>query len=290
MSEIEKKDSFAVEYSLDEQVMSEIIVERLAAIDTSVGSGIKYFEATSDEPMANVGRSIERVVFEKWFGNTAEDMTREYGPYEHQSTFFVAVDTEKAAPVGVMRTIRAHEPGQSLKLLDDVRSSEQEDMQRAASFVTDEAMREKHGIETLENVWELGTIAILPQYRNSQRSFLQKGVISAQLIRAMYLSARAQGVEHMIAAMDVNPYEKMVKKHLGLPYVPLCDSEPFSYLGSDQTLLIYGHVPEFYSYMRRKMSTANGMLAHSALRLLVQGKDDQAIYLPPEHTPRVYRG
>lgn len=285
MSSIETISNHGANYELDDDSIYEIIRQRFIVDGITDQHGIHYFEAEPTEDMANVGRTVEHRVFWEKFKNDADEMKKEYGPYEDQSLFFIAADADDYKPVSVMRVIRAEHPGQSLKLLDDIRSSNDKDTAKAARMVTNESLERLHGISTLSNCWELGTMATMPGYRNSEQGRLKKGTISAQTIRALYLSARAQGIEHMVAAMDVRPYEKLVKRYLGLPYVPLCNTEPFSYLGSEQTQLIYGHVPDFYPDMRRKMWTANGMLAHSALRLLVLGKGDQRIYLPPEHTP-----
>ena len=94
----------------------------------------------------------------------------------------------------------------------------------------------------------------------------------------------------MIAAMDTQPYEKLVKRYLGLPYVPLAGTEPFEYLGSESTQLIYGHVPDFYAEMAAKRRTLDGIKAYFALDTLVAGARDRHIHLPSDHTPRVYRG
>ena len=45
-----------------------------------------------DEPLADVGRTVERQVFEATFGNDAAVMASEYGPYEDRSRFFVVLD------------------------------------------------------------------------------------------------------------------------------------------------------------------------------------------------------
>lgn len=285
MSEHERLHSEHSAYHLSYEQADGIVAEFLSQHEEQL-QGIQYLEVATNHPLADAGRAIEGKVFEKFFNNTPEDMIEEYGPYESRSNFFVAIDPEKQKAVGVMRTLHVDEPSQSLKIFDDLKKDEPE----IARLVSDDRLRTIHGIESLENCWELGTIAIAPGYRNGDRKWYQKGIVSAQLIRTMYLSARSQGVEHMIAAMDTEPYHKMVKRYLGLPYIPLCDTEPFEYLGSPSTQLIYGHVPEFYDAMRRKMRTAQGALAHGALRLLVLGKGDVSIHLPPEHTPAEYQG
>lgn len=290
----EKEPSVALEprYDLDDQTMKHIIASAIESRGHNHEGEISYFEVGSDHPLANVGRTIECRVFKERFGNTPNEMLREYSPYDSSSRFFIAVDGQSSQPVGVMRAIENGPNG--LKILHDF-SREHSAYEALPQYggkpivIDEEMLAQAHGISSLDDCWELGTIAIMPGYRNSQQSFYKQGVISAQLIRSLYLSARSRGIKHMIAAMDTRPYEKMVKGFLGLPYEPLANTPPFEYLGSDSTQLIYGHVPEFYGEMSKKMWTIRGLMAHAALKRLVLGSDDRSIQLA-DPAPRIYRG
>jgi hypothetical protein len=76
------------------------------------------FRLKGDDVFADIGRYVERVVFQKAFGNDADTMGEEYGPYEGASTFFISVDTAGRSPAGVLRVIA--DSSASLKTINDL--------------------------------------------------------------------------------------------------------------------------------------------------------------------------
>src|SRR5579875_1985596 len=73
----------------------------------------------SEDPAAELGRSLERAVFLEAFGNTPELLEVEYSPYESASLFLVVVDHRRRLPAGVMRVICPGGPA-GLKSLNDL--------------------------------------------------------------------------------------------------------------------------------------------------------------------------
>ena len=56
--------------------------------------GFDFYRVSGASEVASAARSLERRVFEARFGNDAVEMDREYGPYDPQSDFFIAIDKE----------------------------------------------------------------------------------------------------------------------------------------------------------------------------------------------------
>jgi len=219
-------------------------------------------EVDSGSKYANLGRYVEGKVFEEAFGNDSEEMTSEYGPYEESSKFFISFDRRTQQPTGVLRVIKNSPSG--LKSLNDAANEPFNiDLQKAV---------DDHHISDLNDVWDVGTIAVLPEYRRGE------GPVSVQLYRAMYLSALQNNIEHLVSIIDDKPLKKLTD-YLAIPFVPLAGSKPGPYLGSEKSHVVYGHVPEFYHKMSRHMWTVRGMLARSALKRLVKGSEDESVVL-----------
>lgn len=246
------------------QLTGQLLEERLPESNESV----ICYRLDNDSPYANVARSVEREVFEKYFGNDAEVMTREYGPYEDQSIFFLSIDQDSKAPAGVLRVIENGPSG--LKTLNDLEDAAASDAASMPQITAEEAQR-YHGIESFDDCWDVGTVAVRKGYRSDT-------LTSVQLYRALYVSALNEDIEHFISIIAEKPYEKMTK-YLGIPFVPLAGSEPFAYLGSEANQAAYGDVTEFYTKMSRKRWTVRGALARRALNPLVKGTQDHALQL-----------
>ncbi len=226
-------------------------------------------EVKGDSPYANIARYIEGTVFQAAFGNTPEQMKREYGPYETTSTFFISLDRGADGSVldlkkatGALRVINNSDQG--LKTLNDIESE--------PFYVDLDSVVYRHGIEDMNKTWDIGTVAVLPEYRKGE------GPVSVQLYRAMYLAAMHGNIEHLVSVIDGRALTKLTG-YLGIPFVPLADSEPHPYLGSQSSTAVYGHVPEFFAKMSRHRLTPRGILAHKALARLVKGTEDDSIVL-----------
>lgn len=264
----EYPDLFEARYDLDEKTMLELTARLLQERAHEGKEPIVCYRVDTKSPYANVARSVEREVFEQYFGNDAECMREEYGPYEDQSVFFLSVDQETGTPAGVLRAIE-NGPS-SLKTLNDLESAWKKD-EPHIPYITREAAQQSHGIESFDNCWDVGTVAVRKPYRADT-------LTSVQLYRALYVSALEENIDHFISIIAAKPYKKMTE-YLGIPFVPLAGSEPFPYLGSPVNYAAYGNVTEFYQKMNRKRYTVKGMLARRALGPLVKGTRDNALQL-----------
>jgi len=218
------------------------------------------YKINNQDRYASIGRYIESAVFQQSFNNDAELMKQEYGPYEDQSIFYLSVDKEEGVPTGVLRIIQNGDAG--LKTLNDL-------VEKGQAASVEEVARRRR-IDSLDNCWDVGTVAVLDQYR-------AKVGPSIQLYRAMYLDAVDMGIDHIVSIIDARAYHKLVD-YLGVPFQPLLQNdEPFEYLDSKESHAVYGYVPEFYKKMNRKRYTVRGFLARKALSQLVRGSRDEGI-------------
>lgn len=210
---------------------------------------------------ADLGRNIERKVFDASFGNGAQKMSQEYGPYEAASKFFISIDRATGKPTGVLRVV-GNSP-QGLKTLIDA--------QEEPFNISMEDVVKQHALEDLDRVWDIATVAVLAQYRSGT------GSISVQLYRAMFKSAHDNEIEHFVSVIDDKLLRKL-KGYLGTPFVPLAHSNSGPYLGSQNSHAVYGSVIAFDKKLQRQFWTLRGLLAKSAV-LRLKGSDDASIIL-----------
>lgn len=218
-------------------------------------------EVEGNTRFANLGRWVERMVFESAFGNDATEMEREYGPYEASSVFFVSIDRVSGLPIGVIRVIRNSTQG--FKSLNDA--------EKAFGIQLAEVTGH-HEIATMATVWDVGTVAVMPEYRRGE------ALVSVQLYRAMYSSALQHGIDHFVSIIDDRPLRHMTGI-LGMPFIALAGCAPGPYLGSAKSQAVYGYVPDFHRRMTLHLAGVKGLLTRNALERLVNGTEDDAISL-----------
>jgi hypothetical protein len=172
-----------------------------------------------DEPLANVGRTVERQVFETTFGNDAAVMAEEYGPYEDRSRFFVVLDRHLGMPAGVVRVIE--DDGPQVKTIVDAPAHIGVPVAEISAF---------HGMTG--RVWDFATVAVLPAYRG--RSSL---AVSSLLYRTFLLAGERAGVRHVVAMLDRGAWRNI--RLLGVPVDQMAGSGPFAYLGSAENRAVH---------------------------------------------------
>ncbi|OJF13161.1 hypothetical protein BG844_16725 [Couchioplanes caeruleus subsp. caeruleus] len=175
--------------------------------------------------LADVGRALERQVFERTFGNDAAVMAGEYGPYEANSIFFVVLDRRRRVPAGVARMIES--TGRGVKTIDDA--------PRHIGVGTADILA-AHGMDG-GRVWDCATLAVLPEYRGSRSSL----IVSSLLYRTFLVIGGRRGVRHAVAMLDRGAYRNIGM--LGTPLRPLAGSGPFAYLGSPENRAVYMDFP-----------------------------------------------
>ena len=220
----------------DERLLCEQIIEQNPDI---AGQMFACFAFRGDSPFANLGRSKEAEIFNDTFANDIDTMTKQYGPYEANSIFFVTIDPINKKVVGVLRAIENSDIG--LKTLNDI--------QKPPLEISPQQFMEFHSVDDLNNCWDIGTVAVDKDYRGKTTGY----IASALLYRSLFLKANKEGIKHFIAIVDNGAYKGL--KMVGMPFVPILDREPFSYLGSEESTAVYGLVSSGPVEMQKLIDT-----------------------------------
>jgi hypothetical protein len=216
----------ATRYELRGNVAADLSEQLLALHPPTSARRFVCYSLSGTGPFADLGRTVELDVFGEVFSSDQAEMDREYGPYEDASRFFVVMDQRLRRPAGVLRVIANSAAG--LKTLNDVAG--------APLHLSPAQVQAQHALADLDRCWDVGTLAVLPEYRR-----VGGRTVSLLLYRALFLHAGRHGVEHVVTIMDGHAHRVLLM--LGIPLVPLCGSEAFDYLGTPCTPL-YGHVPD----------------------------------------------
>jgi hypothetical protein len=182
------------------------------------GGSFVALAVRTDDPLADVARSVERQVFEESFGNDATTMTAEYAAYEKDSLFFLVLDRRTAMPAGAGRVIEG-----GGKTLDDAPGRIGVDLSTIVAA---------HGLYE-GRIWDFATVAVLPEYRGGRSGL----VVSSLLYRTFLNAGRRAGVRHVVTMLDKGAFRSMTL--LGAPFEPMAGSAPFEYLGSASTRALY---------------------------------------------------
>lgn len=247
-----KNELVAPRYDLDATEVDQLTQSLLSERVQDVPEHHRYVavEVAGDGKYANIGRFIEETVFEEAFGNDSDEMKREYSDYESSSTFFLSIDRQTGKATGALRVIKNSENG--LKSYDDAVNH---------FGVLPEKAAEHPGMEDMDKVWDVGTIAVLPEHRSKE------GPVAFLLQRAMYVSALAHDVQSLIAIIDERPLLRM--QSVGIPFKPLGGSEARPYLGSGKSRAVHGYIPDFEPSIDKLRKSIRGRLLAS----FVLGKD-----------------
>jgi len=209
-----------VSYTLPTEQIRARVAGALAA-HPSTGRFAALAIAT-DDPLADVARTVEHQVFEESFALDAAEMATEYGPYDSGSLFFLVLDRETGLPAGAARVVEG-----GGKTLDDAPDYLGEDLSTIVA---------EHGMY-LGRIWDFATLAVLPEYRGGKSSLM----VSSLLYRTFLKAGRRAGVRHVVTMLDHRAYRSITL--LGAPFQALVGSKPFDYLGSPSTRALYLDFP-----------------------------------------------
>lgn len=212
------------------------------------------FVVPDGHPAADSCRGIESAVFREFFGNDPETMQAAYEPYEAASTWLLVVDRHRQRVAGTIRVIKHSSAG--LKTLVDV--------SRPPLSIPTFRVLEQHGVD-LAKTWDVGTLAVLPEYRGDH-------LVASELYGQLYSAARRARVKHLVTVLDDHAYQQLVTV-LGVPWEPMCGSEPGPYLGSVKSHAVVGHlakalpaVEKHVASLPAKMREVVGPLARRIFR------------------------
>jgi hypothetical protein len=195
------------------------LIER--TIDTKVPETFGAYLFLDADPAAEIARSVERAVFLEAFGNTAELLATEYGPYESSSLFVCIVDHRALRPAGAVRLILPTVGGPGLKSLNDIEPTWGE-----PALV----MLDRLGIAVRPgSMWDAASLVVAPAYRSPAAT----GLVSLGLYQSLVGAAMAAGVNWLCAVLDTVVFRVAQAKFAG-PFEPYADDRP--YLGSKSSL------------------------------------------------------
>lgn len=258
-------------YELHGNVAADLAEQLLTLHPPTSSRRFVCYELPGTGRFADLGRTVELEVFGEVFGDDRALLEREYGPYEQASRFLVVMDQRRRQAAGVLRVIENSAAG--LKTLRDIAGE--------PLGIPQAEVQARHGIADLDRCWDVGTLAVRRGYR---RSGVRRTTLSLLLYRALYVHAVRAGVEHVVTAMHGHAHRRLLA--LGVPFVPICDSEPFDYAGVTSTAL-HGHVPDFVARIEahHRRSRAGNPLAWALLagpiRRLTRGRGLDGRLQPP---------
>lgn len=178
-------------------------------------------------------RECEAEVFLRWYGNTRDDLAREYGPYEDRSVFLVIADRRDE----VTAAMRLIAPGgaNGLKVLADVGEPPWKvDGARSAAAA---------GID-LSATWEVATLGV------RRRGTAHERHQSVALYHGLGAVHRANGMTSFVAILDDTVRRLLGSVGLTTQVLPGTRSAP--YLGSAASTPIYAHCAQMVDTQRRR--------------------------------------
>jgi hypothetical protein len=257
-------------YDMSEEELRQLATELLTEREPITNDRFVCYELDGSEKAANLGRVVERSVFEKRFEHTSEEMKHEYGAYERNSVFYVTLDRVTSLPVGAVRAITAS-PELGERSFKSVNDLVEIGPPNPPYPHTQAELFEHYGIDDLTKCWDIGTAAVLPRYGG--------GEVSSQIYRAMWVASQRRGVEHFFSMIARKPYEMM--QLVGFPFEKIYDADWVSYLNSE-SLPVYGAAPTFDEAVRQQEARTGEdlmLFLHDSFRVLGHGDHDDALML-----------
>jgi len=242
--------------------LSEELVVRTGSAEQPFGTYVVH----ADDPAAELGRHVEREVFQEYFGNTRELLEREYDPYEPASMFLCVVDHRRLVPAGVMRMILPGSAGQ--KSLADMARVWSVDVSTAFSGTGVEVDRSR--------VWDIATLAVARDYRGGG----SEGLVSIALYQAAFQTALPGNAGWFVAILDSIVVD-LIETRLHRPFSHFAGVEPRTYLDSPASLPVFVDIEDY----RRRLAASDATM-HA---LLFGGTGLEAAVRPPDWADAVRR-
>jgi len=203
-------------------------------------------------PMLEAVRACEAEVFNKWYGNTREQLEQEYGPFDSSSAFLALVN-ERSEVMGTCRVIIPGAPG--LKTMRDLSAPPWGlDPVRSAGAV---------GMD-LSTTWDVATLGVRPGLVGNGR------MAAAALYHGLIQATRANDVSCLVSVLDERV--RSLLRSVGVVTHPLPGATTQPYLGSAASTPVYGKMPASLDTWRR--------IAPEAYRLIAMGTGLDGIDVP----------
>ena len=202
--------------------------------------------------LLEAARACEADVFWKWYGNSADELDREYGPYDAASAFLALV-TDTDAVVGSCRVIVPGPAG--LKTVADV---------SAPPWGVDGLCAAQAARLDLATTWDVATLGVRDGLDGQGR------MASAALYHGLIQATRANQVSALVSILDERV--RLLLRSVGVVTHPLPGAATRPYLGSSASTPVYGRMPQSLDTWRR--------IAPEAYRYIALGVGLDAVAVP----------
>jgi len=250
------------ELDLGREELRELATQVIAAAgDPTEPFGVYLF--LPEQPESELPRSVERAVFDEFFGNSAELLDAEYRPYEDGVFFVRVLDQLRRLPAGMPRVGRPMGP--PLKTFVDIEKmwgTKVEDLRATGS-----------GADWVpEETWDSLTLGVERDYRGKATD----GLISLGIFQTGTQSMRRCEARTTVAILDCNVLD-LVQSMLADPYQRFDGLEPQVYLDSPASVPVLLDLAEWEPRLR-----AGAPPFHD---IMFGGTGLEATVRPPEWAP-----
>lgn len=255
--QLRRRDASEAGYRLPEHLIREML--RQLQVEHAAVSDGRYscYRIAGCSRYGDIARTVECEVFGEFFGNTPASMVEAYSQYEEHSVFLLVVDQASLLPAGALRIITNSSHG--LKTLNDL---EEEPLK-----ISTPSVLEYHRIDDPMNCWDVGTLAVLKNYRGQSHDH----IISSMLYGLFYAEVSRARVDHVVAMLDKVAWRQLTEM-LVVPFITIAGSAPFTYLGVPNTRAAYVHVPQVKptveAYLEKLEGNARRVLRPHLARLI----------------------
>jgi hypothetical protein len=180
---------------------------------------------------ADAARRCEAEVFLRRFGNTAEQLAVEYGPYDATSVWLAVLDDDGVAQASG-RLIRPGPAG--LKTVND--------LQRSPWWVDPAATASRAGVDPAAS-WESATFAVRDGVRERGYDAMEA------LFYGLAVGSLVNEFEAVVAVIDDKV--RRLFGAIGLFLHPFPNTRPGPYLGSPRSSALYAFTDEILATQRR---------------------------------------
>jgi hypothetical protein len=235
-------DGTGVKYTLDANELDSLSQRLLSEQPPKTDERFICYMLPGASELANLARHVEREVFEESFGIDDANMRRMYAPFEPHSMFFLVMDQEGVKPAGVSRYGK-NLPAGSLTLCD---------AEKLLNIST-KRFQEFHEVESMDNVWDLGTTVVPKAYRH-----IDNHLVGNILYRSLHSRAMHEGVKHYVTILDAD----VRRQHyfFGFPWVPLVGTGIVSHEGSVDSMFLYAKAQDLPPCSARALAKADKKL------------------------------
>jgi ribosomal protein S18 acetylase RimI-like enzyme len=251
-----------IHYDLSDAEVHNLTKQLLAEYKTAIPKDMPFvcFNIRGTDLYSNLARTIEGRVFTEELCDEPDRMAADFKDYENYSEFFLVIDVNSEMPAGTLRIIENSNAGFMTvnELMYHVNPGDEspqnysyEQFYKSANEQASQLGNTIDGIKD-ENTWEVGTIAVLKNYRRSRNSSedqkIASYVVSGLLYRSLYAQACRRDIEGFVSMIDSTALGTL--KSLGIPFEDLPYTKKIYFEDGSSFHPCFAVVPDFDVRMR----------------------------------------